>query len=147
MNLNLNLNLSSLVQLYYCIINIIYIGILLYIYTYYRNMKPYNGHKMKTILNPNLPWRREDETRCSAKSINVLPTKHHLTSVQNSCQTRVYTMLKHEVRRSYACHTHHSSFEFQGAKIFNSLLKSIRELKDRKQFRHAVQRYSCCTNF
>ena len=73
-------------------------------------MKPYDGRKMKTILNPNLPWRREDETRCSAKSIDVLPTKHHLTSVQNSCQTQVYTM------------------------------KSIRELKDRKQFRHAVQR-------
>ena len=37
---------------------------------------------------------------------------------------------------------YHSSFEFQGAKIFNSLPRSIRELKDRKQFRHAVQIYS-----
>ncbi len=39
---------------------------------------------------------------------------------------------------------HHSGLEFQGAKIFNSLPKSIRELKERKQFRHAVQRYSSC---
>ena len=36
----------------------------------------------------------------------------------------------------------HASFEFQGAKTFNKLPKTIRELKERKLFRDAVLRHS-----
>ena len=42
---------------------------------------------------------------------------------------------------------YHSSFEFHGAKIFNSLPTRIRELKDRKQFRHAVQNTACSLHY
>ena len=82
----------------------------------------------------------------SVRSIVVLQIKHHLTSPPSSHLTKVYTMQRLEVQPNYIYHIlglkYHASFEFQGAKMFNNLPTTIRELQERKLFRDAVLRHS-----